>query len=91
MTIKRGSRGEAVTILQTQLNKLGFELEADGVFGSGTEEAVRELQSLFNYSIDGIVGEGTQSLIQAQLGYGWNRNDPNAKERAAKSNPVKGT
>ncbi len=87
--LKNGSRGERVEILQKRLVKLGFDVATDGIFGSGTEAAVKELQALFNYTVDGIVGEGTDRLIDAQIGYGWNRTAPDAKERAAKANPPK--
>lgn len=70
--LKNGSKGDDVKALQANLTKLGYKLEADGVFGPNTKQAVEELQSAFGYSVDGIVGKGTQGLIDAQVGYGWN-------------------
>lgn len=80
--IKKGDRGDGVKGIQSRLTKLGFKLEADGAFGDGTEHAVRELQTLFGYTVDGIVGPGTSGLIDAQIGYGWNYTAPDAKARA---------
>lgn len=80
--IKRGTKGENVTELQTKMNQLGFKMVVDGVYGENTEAAVKELQTLFGYTVDGIVGEGTTSLINAQIGYGWNVTAPDAKQRA---------
>ncbi len=54
MILKIGSRGEDVKKLQ---QKLG--LSADGVFGPGTEKAVKKWQIDNDLGADGIVGEGT--------------------------------
>ena len=43
--LKNGSRGEKVEILQARLVKLGFSVATDGIFGAGTEAAVKELQT----------------------------------------------
>lgn len=83
--LKNGSKGDAVTGLQTKLVQLGFAVEVDGHFGPVTEKNVRELQRLFGYTIDGIVGEGTTKLIDAQIGYGWNASAPDAEERALRA------
>lgn len=53
-TIKRGSRGEEVKLLQQKLNVI-----VDGIFGSITEEAVKEFQKTNGLSVDGIVGPKT--------------------------------
>lgn len=83
--IKRGTKGDNVKTLQQNLQKLGFDLEADGIFGENTEKTVKEFQSLFGYTVDGIVGDGTNGLITAQIGYGWNYKAPNARELALKA------
>jgi putative chitinase len=54
MILKVGSKGEDVKKLQ---QKLG--LGADGVFGPGTERAVKKWQIDNDLAADGIVGEGT--------------------------------
>ena len=53
-TIKIGSRGSEVLILQ---NKLG--IRADGVFGKVTDAAVRSFQKSHGLTPDGIVGDHT--------------------------------
>ena len=80
--LKQGSRGDEVGSLQQNLGQLGFSLEADGIFGPATENAVEELQSAFGYDIDGIVGPGTAGLIQKQVEYGWNITGADAIKRA---------
>lgn len=81
-TLKNGSRGDEVKALQDKLVKLGFKIEADGIFGAKTEDAVEQLQHMFGYDTDGIVGSGTSSLIDAQIGHGWCATDPSCVKRA---------
>lgn len=70
-TLKKGLDGSDVTYLQRRLAQLGYGLAIDGQFGSGTDDTVRALQGAFNYTVDGIVGGGTNTLINAQIGHGW--------------------
>jgi putative chitinase len=58
MILKVGSRGEDVKKLKSKLG-----LGADGVFGPGTERAVKKWQIDNNLTADGIVGEGTWSKM----------------------------
>lgn len=70
--LKKGSRGDDVRALQTNLQKLGYTaIETDGHFGDNTEGAVLHLQKSFGYTEDGIVGDGTQFLINQQIGLNW--------------------
>lgn len=62
--LRRGSRGNQVKDLQSKLNNLGINAgNPDGIFGAGTEKAVRELQSIFNLGSDGIAGKNTFDLL----------------------------
>lgn len=60
-TIKRGSRGEEVKVLQRKLN-----LYPDGIFGPLTEEAVKEFQKSHKLVVDGIVGINTWAALGVQ-------------------------
>jgi N-acetylmuramoyl-L-alanine amidase len=65
---KRGSRGEAVKQIQKALAGAGLKVITDGVYGTITEEAVREFQSKNGLKPDGIVGPATLAkLIPARL------------------------
>lgn len=57
--VRNGSRGDAVRALQRELNSAGKNLSVDGVFGSGTESAVRSYQKSANLDVDGVVGPDT--------------------------------
>ena len=63
-TVKMGSIGPDVQILQGKLNKLGYHLVADGRFGAMTLSAVRSFQSKRGLAVDGIVGPGTWAALQ---------------------------
>src|SRR5688572_24572411 len=80
--IRKGQRGEGVSSLQQKLNQLGYAVKTDGIFGDETEKAVREVQTMFGYDVDGIVGPGTSFLLDQQIGLGWNKNAPDAYEKA---------
>jgi lysozyme len=54
--------GEDIRQLQLGLQKSGFAVEADGVFGSGTEVALRQWQEREGWTVDGIAGP---SLVAA--------------------------
>ena len=65
MLLKVGSRGEEVRQLQEKLNQLGFDCgKADGIFGSKTQNAVKQFQKTFLLSQDGIAGPKTFDVLQ---------------------------
>jgi len=88
--LKHGAKGEQVVALQNALGKLGFTVNPDGQFGPATQKAVEDLQSIFGYSVDGIVGDSTQKLIDQQAGYGWNVSSPDAIKLGLQAQGKKG-
>jgi hypothetical protein len=65
-TLRRGSSGSAVKTLQAQLKPLGFDPgPIDGIFGSGTDSAVRAFQRARGIGVDGIVGPQTWATLYA--------------------------
>lgn len=73
--LRRGSRGPAVSELQTQLNALPPSwrtpsmpiLATDGAFGRLTAEAVRGFQTRARITSDGIVGDVTRGKLRDAL------------------------
>ena len=72
-TLKRGSKGRWVTLLQTKLISQGYSCGstgADGDFGANTEKAVKEFQKEHDgqngkaLKVDGIVGPETWWAIE---------------------------
>jgi peptidoglycan hydrolase-like protein with peptidoglycan-binding domain len=63
--LQRGDSGPAVAELQRLLTAAGFPLEADGVFGPLTEEAVKHYQASRNLVIDGLAGAATLGALRA--------------------------
>ena len=75
-----GSQGSAVRQLQNELNKRGYSLDQDGIFGKKTRAAVRDYQKKNGLTmVDGIAGDETWgSLLSA----------PTATEQAAQAAAV---
>lgn len=63
MILKRGSRGDAVATLQRRLG-----VDVDGVFGAGTEAAVRRAQKAYGLVEDGVVGPATWAYLGGEPG-----------------------
>ena len=57
--------GPDVLMVQRRLKELGHKLEADGVFGPTTEQAVKSFQKANGLLVDGIVGPDTYQALQA--------------------------
>ncbi|MFL5357562.1 peptidoglycan-binding protein [Archangium sp.] len=67
-TLKEGSHGPAVTKLQKQLEKLGFDVgKVDGDFGPKTEHAVKSFQTKHHLEADGVAGSKTHAAIEKAL------------------------
>lgn len=63
-TLKVGSQGTAVRVLQTKLTELGYDTKGtDGIFGNNTRNAVIEFQRAYGLDADGIVGNATRNQI----------------------------
>lgn len=69
-SLRRGSRGNEVKLIQYYLNFLSFfnnrlpSIDADGIFGPATENAVKAFQSEYGLTVDGIVGRDTWNRLQ---------------------------
>lgn len=63
-TIKYGSTGDEVKDLQYALNRAGWSLTVDGVFGSKTATAVKQYQARYNLTQDGVVGAQTWKALE---------------------------
>jgi peptidoglycan hydrolase-like protein with peptidoglycan-binding domain/cell wall-associated NlpC family hydrolase len=61
--IQQGQSGGCVTELQNLLNEHGAHLVIDGVFGTGTHNAVTAFQSRAGLAADGVVGPSTKDAL----------------------------
>lgn len=66
-TLRKGDKGEFVTLLQTLLLNRGYQLPkygADGSFGNETLTAVKQFQKDWGLTEDGIVGKNTWNMLE---------------------------
>lgn len=62
--IGKGDKGAYVEKLQKLLNLKGnYKLVADGIFGAGTETAVKDYQKKNGLTVDGVVGDATWAKL----------------------------
>lgn len=62
--LKIGSRGTMVSQVQQLLKDWGYyHMSVDGIFGSGTQAAVRYFQQKNRLAVDGIVGKNTYAAL----------------------------
>ncbi len=65
--LRRGSQGDDVMDLQTNLAALAIDVDTDGIFGPKTEAAVIHFQKAYGLDADGIAGPKTLELLQAEV------------------------
>ncbi len=64
-TFKKGSNGVGVKWIQTALNNImNAGLDVDGDFGSLTEAAVKNFQTMYAIDVDGVVGNQTITKLR---------------------------
>ncbi|TSB47075.1 C40 family peptidase [Alkalicoccobacillus porphyridii] len=63
-TLRQGQTGQAVKDLQAKLVDKGYNTNGvDGIFGSGTEQAVRSFQADNGLTVDGLAGRQTLGAL----------------------------
>ena len=82
LPLKLGSEGELVTLVQRAL-----DVPADGVYGPGTEAAVRRFQGAAKLVSDGVVGPQTWAALFTKAGSGSGSGKATASS-AAPASPV---
>ena len=64
ITIKYTMQGSEVKWLQWMLNRHGYNLQIDGIFGPKTLEAVKDFQKKHDLVVDGLVGKKTKAALK---------------------------
>jgi N-acetyl-anhydromuramyl-L-alanine amidase AmpD len=59
INVRRGAGGNITWVIQAMLVCHSFDINADGIFGPATENAVKKFQNRNGLSVDGIVGKNT--------------------------------
>lgn len=65
-TLRNGSKGTQVRVLQWLLNENGYNAgTVDGIFGANTQKAVKAFQKARGLEVDGVVGKNTWTKLLA--------------------------
>ncbi|MVN85838.1 peptidoglycan-binding protein [Deinococcus sp. HMF7620] len=72
--LRQGDSGRDVTTLQYLLREAGQTVDIDGLFGAGTNTAVRNFQGASGLTVDGIVGGNTWEALIKTVRQGDNNN-----------------
>jgi peptidoglycan hydrolase-like protein with peptidoglycan-binding domain len=65
-TLEKGDSGAAVTVLQKLLHDLDFRITVDGIFGSETENIIKEFQQKHSLAVTGIVTPEILGAVQEE-------------------------
>lgn len=79
--LRRGDTGDMVVLLQTLLCSVVKPITVDGIFGSGTEAAVKEFQKSAGLTVDGVVGPKTWTALEKATGHNPDEPLPPAPEQ----------
>jgi hypothetical protein len=66
-TLRQGSRGHDVKVLQSWLSHLGYRTTIDGVYGPGTTRSVRRFERHENITIDGVMDTSEEALLRKRM------------------------
>ncbi|MGM0446408.1 MAG: peptidoglycan DD-metalloendopeptidase family protein [Bacillota bacterium] len=64
ISLEVDDRGEKVKEVQSLLSKVGYDIDADGIYGYRTKEIVKDFQLNNNLTVDGIVGDNTYNKLK---------------------------
>lgn len=59
VNVRKGAEGNITWLIQAILVCHDFNIDVDGIFGTNTENAVKDFQRRNGLSVDGIVGKNT--------------------------------
>lgn len=62
-----GDTGPEIKSIQSDLVSIGYKIAVDGIYGKGTETAVRAFQRGNGLAVDGIWGKASQAKLDAVL------------------------
>lgn len=66
-TVQNGSIGDAVRgVQQLLVDKFGYGIAVDGIFGPNTDQAVKDFQTDYGLQVDGIVGPKTWKALVSE-------------------------
>lgn len=62
-TLRRGSKGDSVRLMQQALAQLGYSVKVDGSYGPATQRVISSFQRVNGLKVDGVAGHVTLSRL----------------------------
>ncbi len=66
IAFRQGDQGTEIAEVQARLERLGYDVIADGDFGIATVEAVKDFQKTHGMTADGLVGDKTYAALMGR-------------------------
>jgi peptidoglycan hydrolase-like protein with peptidoglycan-binding domain len=66
-TLRKGSHGHDVRVLQSWLDKLGYTTTIDGAYGKGTQRSVRRFEKHEGITVDGVFDPSEAKLLRKRM------------------------
>ena len=75
-TLKQGSSGGDVRVLQRYLDEAGYDTTADGQFGPATRRSVMSFESAEQRTMNGTASRGEQRMVRARADAAGSEDEP---------------
>lgn len=62
--VRNGSRNNGARWVQSMLQRIGYRIDVDGIFGTNSIKALKDFQTFWGIEVDGVVGTDTRTSLK---------------------------
>lgn len=62
--VRNGSRNDGARWVQSMLQRIGYRIDVDGIFGKDSTSALKDFQTYWGIEVDGVVGADTRKSLK---------------------------